>query len=64
MSSRGPSRRDYIKLLAMNPLDRTSTIEVQISFERMQAIGRRGISHAKECGNIVPMILQRPTAIF
>jgi len=64
MSSHGPCRRDYITLLAIEPKDGTLTCEVQISFERMQAVGRRSMGHAKECGLIVPMILEKPTAIF
>jgi len=30
----------------------------------MQAVGRRSLGHAKECGYIVPAILQEPTAVF
>jgi hypothetical protein len=37
---------------------------VQISFERMQVVGRRSIGQAKECGFIVPAVLEQPTAIF
>lgn len=64
MSSKGPSRRDYLTLQAIEPNDGTLTAEVQISFERMQAVGRRSMGHAMECGIIVPMILEKPTAIF
>ena len=52
MSSLGPARRDYITLLAIEPKDGTFSCEVQISFERMQAVGRRSMGHAKECGLI------------
>ena len=51
-------------LLAVEPKDGTTTCEVQISFNRMQTVGRRSLGHAKECGLILPMILQKPTAIF
>jgi hypothetical protein len=61
MSSHGPSRRDYITLLAIEPKDGTLTCEVQISFERMQAVGRRSIGHAKECELVVPMFLEKIT---
>ena len=64
MPSKGTSRRDYIMLLAVEPKDGTTTCEVQISFNRMQTVGRRSLGHAKECGLILPMILQKPTAIF
>ena len=30
----------------------------------MQTVGRRSLGHAKECGLILPMIRQKPTAIF
>ncbi|MHB8900294.1 MAG: hypothetical protein ACYC6Y_16210 [Thermoguttaceae bacterium] len=35
-----------------------------ISYDRMQTVGRRSVGHARECGEIVPAILQRPSAIF
>ena len=64
MASKQPSRRDYITLLAIEPKDGTLSCEIQISFERMRTVGRRSLGHAKECGLILPMILERPTAIF
>ena len=57
------SRRECIMLDAVNPID-GKTCQVQINFERMQAVGRRSFGHAKECGYLVPMILQNPTAVF
>jgi hypothetical protein len=30
----------------------------------MQAVARRSMAHAKECGIIVPHVLQSPTAVF
>ncbi len=57
------SRRQYITIAAIDPKDGTPC-EVMISFDRMQAIGRRSMGHAKECAHIVPMVLQRPAAIF
>src|SRR5437588_5863224 len=56
------SRRQYLALQALEPDG--SVGEVQISFDRMQTVGRRSLGHAKECGLIMPMILQQPTAIF
>lgn len=50
--------------MALEPSDGTLSCEVLISFERMQAVGRRSLGHAKECGIIVPMILQKPSSIF
>lgn len=64
MVDKKDSRRQYLTLQALNPEDGQLTAEVQISFDRMQAVGRRSLGHAKECGYIVPMILQKPTAIF
>lgn len=57
------SRRQYLTLDAVNPIDGTMG-RVQISFDRMQTVGRRSMGQAKECGIIVPMILQKPTAVF
>lgn len=56
------SRRQYITLQALEP-DGTMDA-VQISFDRMQAVGKRSLGQAKECGYILPPILQQPSAIF
>lgn len=58
-----PSRRDFLSIAALNPVD-GATCEVLVSYDRMQAVGRRSMGHAKECGLIVPAILQQPTAVF
>lgn len=52
-----------LTLQAVNPADGKSC-EVMISFDRMQAVARRGMNHAKECAFLVPFALQSPTAIF
>ena len=64
MGKKKDTRRQYLSLQAFNPKDAQLSAEVQISYERMQSVGRRSLAHAKECGYIVPMILQQPTAIF
>jgi hypothetical protein len=58
------SRRKYITLLAVEPKDGTLSCEVLVSFDRMQAVGRRSLGQAKECGYIVPTVLKKPSAIF
>jgi hypothetical protein len=63
MVDKEESRRKGLFLQAANPVD-GKLCEVQISFERMQIVARRSLGHAKECGYIVPKILQKPTAIF
>src|SRR5690349_416222 len=63
MADKDDSRRDHLILQAADPTT-GGTCEVQISFARMQVVGRRSLGHAKECGYIVPQILQRPTAVF
>lgn len=35
-----------------------------ISYDRIQAVGRRSMGQTKECAYVVPMVLQKPTAIF
>jgi hypothetical protein len=57
------TRRDRLAIRAINPVDGTDC-EVYISYDRMQAVGKRSLGHAKECGYIVPAILQGPTAVF
>lgn len=63
MSGPEGTRRQYLVLPAVNPED-GSVGEVQISYDRMQAVARRSMGHAKECGIIVPSVLQMPTAVF
>lgn len=63
MAENDPSRRQMLTLQAVNPID-GKPCEVLISYDRMQAIARRGMSQAKECAYIVPAVLQAPTAIF
>jgi len=57
------TRRGAILLDAINPGD-GKFCKVQLSHERMQAVARRSLGQAKECGYILPVILQKPTAIF
>jgi hypothetical protein len=56
------SRRTYLKLKARRP--EGGECEVQISYERMQAVGRRSMGQAKEAAYLVPLVLQSPTAVF
>lgn len=64
MSPPEKSRREYITLSAIEPKDGKLTCRILISHERMQAVARRSMGQVLECGNIVPMILKKPTAIF
>lgn len=64
MAKRESSRRQYLTLLAIDPVDGKLSCEILVSYDRMQAVARRSLGHAKECGLIVPAILQCPTAIF
>ncbi|MEM9658773.1 MAG: hypothetical protein AAF961_10465 [Planctomycetota bacterium] len=57
------SRREYLTLAALDPVTGQAGV-VQISYDRMQAVGRRSMGHAKECGHLVPAILQSPQAVF
>jgi hypothetical protein len=57
------NRRDYLTISAINPIDGTM-MEVLISYNRIQSVGRRSIGQALECGQIMPYILQHPKAIF
>ena len=63
MAAKEESRREYLTLEAVDPVT-GSKCEVLISYDRMQVVARRSMGHAKECGHIVPQILQQPTAIF
>lgn len=64
MGSSESSRREFVKLPALNPADGKFSDVVQISHDRMQTVARRSLGHAKECALIVPMILRQPTSIF
>lgn len=63
MADKEGTRRDYLTLEAVDPITGKMG-SVSVSFERMQAVGRRSMGHAKECGFLVPEILQAPTAVF
>lgn len=63
MPPQDDTRRNYLQLDALDP-DSDQLTKVQVSYDRMQAVARRSMAHAKECGLIVPQILQSPTAIF
>jgi len=52
-----------VSLRAIDPESGKDT-EVLISHQRMHAVARRSLGHAKECGLLVPHALQHPTAIF
>ncbi len=54
------SRRQYLTLLAIEPKDGSLTCEIMVSYDRMQAVARRSMGQAKECGLIVPAILTPP----
>jgi hypothetical protein len=57
------SRRKYLTLEAHDPAS-DAPAQVLISYDRMQTVARRSMAHAKECGIILPKVLQQPTAIF
>jgi len=63
MPDKKGSRREYLTIKALDPISGKMGT-VQVSFNRMQAVGRRSMAHAKECGYILPEILQQPTAVF
>jgi hypothetical protein len=63
MTEKGGTRRDRLLLNAINPVD-GKPCHIQISYDRMQAVARRSLGQAKECGHIVPSILQHPSAVF
>jgi len=64
MAGKEDSRRAARIIQALDPSTGENTAEVMISFDRMQTVGRRSLGHAKECGYIVPQVLQSPTAVF
>ena len=64
MVNEGSSRRKYLTLLAIEPKDGSLTCEILVSYDRMQAVAKRSLGQAKECGLILPAVLQTPTAIF
>lgn len=63
MVDKNQTRRAYLTLAAIDPADGKMG-EVLVSYDRMHSVGKRSMAHAKECGIILPMILQCPTAIF
>lgn len=64
MASGEGSRRSFITIAAFDPITGSLGASVQISFARMQTVGKRSLGHAKECGVLVPFALQQPHAVF
>jgi len=56
MPQEGDTRRSFILIDAINP-DDGSIYKVQISHERMQAVAKRSLGQASECGYIVLALL-------
>jgi len=63
MVSNGRSRREGTQLEAFDP-ETGGTTTVYLSHGRMQSVATRSMGHAKECGLIVPQVLQSPAAVF
>jgi hypothetical protein len=63
MSERVQTRRKYLTVNAIDP-ETGKTLSVLVSYDHVIAVGKRSQGQAKECAYLVPMILQRPTAIF
>ena len=57
------TRREYLTVEAIDPSS-GMPYDVLISYDRIRAVGRRSFGQAKECAYTVPMILQKPTAVF
>lgn len=64
MAVKKRTRREYLMIQAIDPEKGTLTAKIQISYARMHALGRRSKGQTNECAFIVPIILQKPTAIF
>jgi hypothetical protein len=57
------SRRECLTIEAVNP-DDGKHYNVMVSYDRIRFLGRLSQGHTKECAELVPMTLQRPTSIF
>ncbi len=63
MADTSGGRREFLVIHAVNPVD-GKTCEVQISYQRLHAVAARTKGQLMEAANIVPHVLQHPTAIF
>jgi hypothetical protein len=63
MADANESRRKPLIIQAVNPVD-GKTCEVQISYQRLQAVAARSKGQLMEAAHTVPFILQGPTAVF
>jgi hypothetical protein len=59
----GESRRESRRLDAFDP-ETKGACKIEISFNRMQVVSRRGLVQASECAYIVPAVLAKPKAVF
>ena len=63
MPDQPESRRQMLIIDAVDP-GTGKLIPVQIAHDRLITVSRRSLGHASEAGYIMPVILQRPIAIF
>lgn len=64
MAKRKESRREYLMIEGIDPETGKLTAQIQISYDRLHKISTRSIGQLKEAAEIVPQVLQKPTAIF
>lgn len=57
------TRREHLTTHAIDPVDGRLR-EVTLSMARVRAAAMRSEGQLRECALVVPMVLQRPTAIF
>jgi hypothetical protein len=63
LANEEPGRRERLTLKAVDPVT-NQEIEVFVSFERLQAIGRRSKGQTLEAAELLPQALQIPKAVW
>lgn len=58
------TQRQYLEICAIDPISGKTTQPIQISYNRLHNIKKKGIGEVKCAGFTVPYILQHPTQIF
>jgi hypothetical protein len=63
MDTRQKTRREYLTVGAIDPIS-GKEFNVLMSYERIKEMGSRSYGQVLECGELVPIVLKKPFAIF
>lgn len=63
MNIKQRTRREYLTIGAIDPIN-GKELKVLISYDRIHEMASRSMGQVYECGEFVPLVLKKPSAIF